>query len=68
MVMTDAAGAAAEVHTRMPVILSREDYAVWTEGSPDDARSLCRPWNSAISLDRTDQPWAGGVAAQRSLL
>ena len=68
MVMTDAAGAAADVHTRMPVILSHDDYAVWTEGSPEDARVLCLPWNNEISLDRTDQPWAGGVAAQRSLL
>lgn len=68
MVMTDAAGAASEVHTRMPVILPRENYGVWTAGSSDEARNLCRPWNSAISLDRTDQPWAGGVASQRSLL
>ena len=68
MVMTDAAGAAAEVHTRMPVILSRKDYTVWTEGSTDEARDLCRSWNSDISLDRTDQPWAGGSASQRSLL
>jgi len=68
MVMTDSAGSASEVHTRMPVILSRTDYGIWTEGSSDDARELCRPWNNAISLDRTDQPWAGGVAAQRSLL
>ncbi len=68
MVMTDAAGAAAEVHTRMPVILSRESYDVWTDGSPDEARSLCLPWKNDISLDRTDQPWAGGAAVQRSLL
>ena len=68
MVMTDAAGAAADVHTRMPVILARGSYEAWTEGSPEDARALCVPWNSEINLDRTDQPWAGGAAAQRSLL
>lgn len=68
MVMTDAAGAAADVHTRMPVIVAHENYGVWTLGSPDDARELCVPWNSEINLDRTDQPWAGGVASQRSLL
>lgn len=68
MVMTAAAGAAADVHTRMPVILAVEDYAVWTGGSPAEARALCRPWQGEITLDRTDQPWAGGAAAQRSLL
>ena len=68
MVMTDAAGAARETHTRMPVIVAPADYAVWTGGAPEDARELCRPWKSEINLDRTDQPWAGGAAAQRSLL
>lgn len=67
MVMTDAAGAAAEVHTRMPVIVAQQDYPVWTEGSPDEARALCRPWNSEITLERTDQPWAGGAAQSRLL-
>ena len=68
MVMTDAAGAAAEVHTRMPVIIARQDYGVWTGEDVEAARALCHPWNSAISLDRTDQPWARGAASQRSLL
>lgn len=67
MVMTDAAGAASEVHTRMPVLLARADYEVWNEGSLDDARSLCRPWTSALNIERTGQPWAGGTAAQASL-
>nr|WP_137676083.1 SOS response-associated peptidase family protein [Parerythrobacter lutipelagi] len=62
MVMTDAAGVAAQVHTRMPVILAPEKYAQWTEGSPDDARTLCRPWEGELSLDRTDQPWSGGAS------
>ena len=68
MVMTDSAGMASEVHTRMPVILAREDYARWTMGSPDEARELCRPWAGSIELDRTDQPWSGGAASQASLL
>lgn len=66
MVMTDAAGAAADVHSRMPVILSPEDYAGWTDGSPDDARALCRPWSGELSLDRTGDPWSG--KGQASLL
>ena len=67
MVETDAAGVAAEVHTRMPVILAPDDYAVWTGGKPDEARSLCRPWEGDLAIDRTDQPWSGG-ASQASLL
>ena len=72
MVMTDAAGAAAEVHTRMPVILAREDYGTWVSGEPDAAKKLCQPWQGDILLDRTDQPWARAGASsggsQRNLL
>lgn len=72
MVMTDAGGAAAEVHTRMPVILGREDYGTWVSGEPDAARALCQPWQGDILLDRTDRPWARGSASsgasQKNLL
>ena len=68
MVMTDAGGAVKELHTRMPVLLSQSDYAAWTEGGVDDARALCQPWDGAIALDRTDQPWSRGSAVQQSLL
>ncbi|MCR2835148.1 SOS response-associated peptidase [Parerythrobacter lacustris] len=68
MVMTDAAGLATEVHTRMPVILAPETYAQWTGGTPDEAKALCCPWQGDLVLDRTDQPWSGGAAAQASLL
>ncbi|MBT8427079.1 MAG: SOS response-associated peptidase, partial [Erythrobacter sp.] len=59
MVMTDAGGLAAEVHTRMPVLLAKEDWGRWTGGSPDDARALCRPWEGELALDRTKVPWSG---------
>jgi len=68
MVMTDSAGsAAADVHSRMPVLLHPEDYEGWVSGSPADARALCKPWDSDLAIDRTDQPWAGGIASQKSL-
>ena len=67
MVLTDAAGRAADVHTRMPVLLATQDYAKWLHGDPETARNLCVPWTSEIVLDRTDQPWSGGPA-QKSLL
>ena len=59
MVMTDACSAAAECHTRMPVLLAENDLATWTGGSPADAFALCRPWTGDLQLDRTDQPWGG---------
>ncbi|MDG5749738.1 SOS response-associated peptidase family protein [Qipengyuania sp. XHP0211] len=58
MVMTDAGGLAAEVHSRMPVLLADADIGVWTGGSPDDARALCTPWQGDLTLDRTDVPWS----------
>lgn len=62
MVMTNSAGAAAQCHDRMPVILSPGDYAVWTDGDPQAARALCQAWAGEVALDRTDQPWTGGGA------
>lgn len=59
MVITDAAGAAAEVHTRMPVLLEEADLATWTQGTPDEAFALCHPWRGDLTLDRTREPWSG---------
>ncbi len=64
MVMTDAAGMAAEVHTRMPVILAPQDYVAWIGGTPAEAHALCRPWQGDLALDRTSQPWVGGGQAR----
>ena len=58
MVMTDAAGPAAQIHRRMPVVLRPEDYPVWLVSKPDEALSLCRPWSGDVSIDRTDKPWS----------
>lgn len=63
MVMTDSAGtSAAEVHTRMPVLLAPDDQAGWIDGSPDAALALCRAWAGDLTIDRTDQPWAKRAA------
>ncbi|MFU7527965.1 SOS response-associated peptidase [Qipengyuania sp. ASV99] len=69
MVMTGSAGSAVEdVHSRMPVLLARDDYDVWVSGSPEDALSLCQPWTGELTIDRTDQPWVRGATSQQSLL
>ncbi|MGB3377340.1 MAG: SOS response-associated peptidase family protein [Allopontixanthobacter sediminis] len=70
MVMTDAAGPAAEVHSRMPVVLHRDDHAAWLAGETEAALGLCRPWSGELSIDKTSQPWFAGspTSAQGSLL
>lgn len=64
MVMTAAAGcAAAEVHERMPVLLGREAWRGWMEGSPQEATELCGAWSGKVAIDRTAQSWAGGAGS-----
>ena len=57
MVMTDAAGPAARVHSRMPVILSAQDWDRWQQAEPADAYAMCRAWDGPLEIDRTDEPW-----------
>ncbi len=61
MVMTDSAGtAAADVHTRMPVLLAPDDHARWLTAPPDEALALCQPWAGPLAIDRTSKAWAKG--------
>ena len=57
MVMTDAAGDAAQVHSRMPVLLAPDEYETWVHGDPATAKALCKPWPGALEIDRTLQTW-----------
>ena len=59
MVMTDSAGDAAEVHSRMPVVLTEGQRQIWTEGSAEAAYALCTPYEGPLAIDRTATPWAG---------
>jgi len=69
MVMTDSAGSAAqEVHTRMPVLLAREDYEGWLAGSSEDAKALCRAWQGDLSIEPSDESWVKGKGTQKNLL
>lgn len=58
MVMTEACVEMGGIHDRMPVIVAPEDRAEWLQGSPEQAFGLCRPWQGALALDRTGEPWA----------
>ncbi|MXO89790.1 SOS response-associated peptidase [Pontixanthobacter aquaemixtae] len=57
MVMTEAAGDAAQVHSRMPVLLDPDNYTTWQEGPPEQALALCQPFAGALAIDRTPEPW-----------
>ena len=57
MIMTDAAGNAANIHNRMPVILQGDARQVWQEGSEDDAKALCKGYTGDVSIERTEELW-----------
>lgn len=58
MVMTGANEQAAAVHHRMPLILDPDDWSGWLGGDPQAALALCRPYAGALTVTRTDVPWA----------
>lgn len=60
MVMTDAGGAAAEVHDRMPVILRPADCERWQHAAPEEARALCVPYAGEVAIERTPESWRRG--------
>ncbi|MBK6800780.1 SOS response-associated peptidase family protein [Novosphingobium sp.] len=66
LVMVDGHPQMAEVHDRMPLILSRAAQRVWLDGSPSDALALCRTWEDAIAVERTGERWAGGGGSVRA--
>ncbi len=58
MIMTEAAGTAASVHSRMPVILATSDHASWLEQAMPGAIKLCKPWAGPLAINRTENLWA----------
>lgn len=60
MIMADGCSQMAEVHDRMPVILTRADWSTWLEAPADEALALCRTWEGALAVDQTREKWAGG--------
>lgn len=65
IVMVDGHPQMAEVHDRMPLILSHAAQRYWLEGNPEDALALCRTWGGDLAVDRTAQLWSGGWVAPR---
>jgi putative SOS response-associated peptidase YedK len=59
MVMTDACQQMQGLHERMPVIMHADHWAQYLGEDPAAAFALCRPYDGAMVLDRTGEPWAG---------
>jgi putative SOS response-associated peptidase YedK len=59
LVMVDGHPQMAEAHDRMPLILARRDWDVWTQGAPEAALELCRIWKGDLVVSRTSESWAG---------
>jgi putative SOS response-associated peptidase YedK len=57
MVMTEACAHVQNVHDRMPVILARETWGDWLDGSPDAAKLLCQPYPAEMVVRRTTDSW-----------
>ena len=69
MVMADACSQMVDVHDRMPVILTREQWAGWLHGSEDEALALAVTCDLELAMQRTGERWASGAnALQRNLL
>jgi putative SOS response-associated peptidase YedK len=60
MVMADGCAQMAEVHDRMPVILTRAQWSTWIEAPDEEALALCRTWAGDLAVERTREKWAGG--------
>lgn len=65
LVMVDGNPQMAQVHDRMPLILSHAAQRYWLEGSPDEALSQCQTWEDDLIVDRTSERWAGGSSLPR---
>lgn len=70
LVMVDGHPQMTEVHDRMPLILGAAAQRNWLGGSAEDALALCRTWQGALTVERTQERWAGGhsVPLQQGLL
>jgi putative SOS response-associated peptidase YedK len=58
MMTVPAHEAMSDLNDRMPVVLRRGDWTIWTEGSPTSAHALCQPWHAELLREPTDEPWS----------
>ncbi len=68
MVMADACAQMIDVHDRMPVLLTRDEWEPWLGGTIDDALGLVRTCDLELALDRTTERWAGDPKPAQPML
>lgn len=69
MVMSDACSQMAEVHDRMPVIVTPDEWSRWQSGTVDEALALVRTCELELQVERTEERWAAPQkGAQLSLI
>ena len=57
MVMVDGCPQMADVHDRMPVIVTRDEWELWTRGTPEEAIALARTCHAKLAVERSSEPW-----------
>lgn len=57
MVIVPGCEQISDIHNRMPTILRRVEWSVWTDGTPDEAFALLRTWEGPLVVDRTEKLW-----------
>lgn len=57
MVMVPASPEMIDIHDRMPVILTRDEWRMWTEGSPAEAFPLIKTWQGPLESVRSNERW-----------
>ena len=69
MVMADACSQMVDVHDRMPVILTPDQWNGWLGGGENEALALARTCDLELAVERTDALWVTGARpAQKSLI
>ena len=58
MVMVDGCPQMSDVHDRMPVVLSQDNWEQWLAGTPEEAFALCQTCPDELTVDRTADRWA----------
>lgn len=64
MVMVDGCPQMSDVHDRMPVILTPDQYDPWMRAPAEEAMSMVQTCHSELAVDRTDEPWFKRKAAE----
>lgn len=66
MMTVPAHEAMSDLNDRMPVVLRREDWAIWKEGSPTAAHALCKPWYAGLLREPSDESWSDRTKQEKA--